>query len=97
MISNRFVWITLSVLCFVQCFGLEKKTPLYISYIVSINPKVGFPSAGGLPALEIALDIINNRTDILANYSLQHSEALDSKVSYNQKIDNNNSICSIIV
>ena len=83
MISKRssFVCITLSVFCFVQCFGLEKRTPLYISYIASINPKVGFPSGGSIPAFQIALDIINNRTDILANYSLQHTDVLDSKVS----------------
>ncbi len=76
---NSFISVSLSLFCFHQCFG--NRIPLNISYIASINSGVGFSSAGGIPAFQIALDIINNRSDILANYSLEYTEILDSKVS----------------
>ena len=79
---NSFIFVSLSFYCLHQCFGLEtEKIPLYISYIQSINSGVGFSSAGGIPAFEIALERINNSNDILANYSLEYTELLDSKVS----------------
>lgn len=65
----------------------NEKTPLYFSFISSIKPNVGFSAAGGIPAVDIALDIINNRNDILANYSLQYTEILDSKVHHVHYID----------
>ena len=76
---NSFIFVSLSFFCFHQCFG--NRIPLYISYIASINSGLGFSSAGGIPAFQIALEMINNSSDILANYSLDYTELLDSKVS----------------
>ncbi len=82
---NSFIFVSLSLFCFHQCFGLveTEKIPLYISYIASISSGVGFSSAGGIPAFQIALEMINNSSDILANYSIEtQNEILDSKVSW---------------
>ena len=75
----KFVATTLNW-CLV--FG-DGKVPLYFSYITSLTPESGFSAAGGIPTAIMALDIINNQSDILANYSLQFTEILDSKVYKN--------------
>ena len=77
--SNLFVVLALSCGVLHCCSGIEK-IPLYFSYISSINPIRGFSAAGGVPAFELALEMINNRSDILTNYSLHHTDILDSKV-----------------
>lgn len=50
-------------------------------YVSIITTETGpFLSSGAIPIIEFALDEINNRSDILANYTLSYSEILDSKV-----------------
>ena len=57
---------------------LEEKTPLYFSYITT---QTGiFVTAGAIPAVDLALRLINDRTDILPNYTLGYTEILDSEV-----------------
>ena len=41
----------------------------------------GYNSSGTLPAADIALETINNRTDILPGYKLVYGVARDSEVS----------------
>ncbi len=57
------------------------KTPLQFFYMTT---KTGFfrASAAGIPVVDLALEQINNRTDILSNYSLSYTAIIDSKVSY---------------
>jgi len=56
----------------------EEKTALHFSYITS---KTGvYVVAGALPVVDLALELINNRTDILPNYTLSYTTILDSKV-----------------
>lgn len=62
---------------------IENKTALYFSYITTLTGV--FVVGGGIPLVDLALEQINNRTDILANYSLSYTTVLDSKVS--QTID----------
>ena len=57
------------------------KIPLYISFISSINAGAGFSNAGIIPAFDMALEIVNNRSDILPRYLLQRTDILDSKVA----------------
>ena len=57
----------------------DKKIPLHFSYITAKSG--GFLSSGGIPAVDLALEQINNRTDILSNYTLNYTTILDSKVS----------------
>ena len=51
--------------------------PLYIALIMSFGGE--FNSSGTLPGVQVALDLINNRTDLLPGYSL-HYAATDSQV-----------------
>ena len=59
--------------------GLQpEKTQLFFSYITT---KTGsFVAAGAIPAMDLALRLINDRTDILPNYTLGYTEILDSGV-----------------
>ena len=58
------------------CYGGSgEKTPLYFSYITTEFAK------SALPVVELALEQINNRTDILPNYTLIHTRILDVRVS----------------
>ena len=65
---------------------LEEKTQLYFSYITT---KTGiFVTAGAIPAVDLALRLINDRTDILPNYTLGYTDILDSEVDHNCLIIN---------
>ena len=57
----------------------EAKTKLYFSYMASMSGS--FLSSGAIPAVELALEQINNRSDLLTNYTLAYTTVLDSKVS----------------
>ena len=62
------------------CWSEEtQKIPLLFSYITT---KTGsYVTAGAIPMVDLALELINNRTDILANYSLTYNNTIgDSKV-----------------
>ena len=55
-----------------------EKLPLRFSYITT---KTGsFRAAGAIPVVDLALEQINNRTDILTNYTLSYTTILDSQV-----------------
>ena len=49
----------------------EGTTPLYFALMQSFSG--GYVSAGGIPALMIALDEINNNSDVLPGYSLHYT------------------------
>lgn len=52
--------------------------PLRMGYITTITgPFIG---SGGIPAVDLALRIINERDDILENYTLSYTDVLDSVV-----------------
>ena len=58
--------------------GSGEKISLNFSYITT---KTGsFVSSGGIPAVDLALEQINNRTSILPNYTLNYTTILDSEV-----------------
>ena len=52
--------------------------PLLFSYITAKSG--GFLTSGAIPVVDLTLEQINNRTDILPNYTLSYITALDSKV-----------------
>ena len=68
----------ISLLGLYSC-GSGEKIPLHFFYMTT---KTGFfrASAAGIPVVDLALEQINNRTDILPNYSLSYNTILDSKV-----------------
>ena len=55
------------------------QTPLYFSLILSFG-KYGFNSSGTIPAVEIALERVDEM-QILPGYKLENSPVRDSKVS----------------
>ena len=55
-----------------------EKTPLHFGYITTITGS--FVAGGGIPAVDLALKLINERTDILQNYTLNYTDVLDSRV-----------------
>ena len=58
----------------------DDKTPLYFSYITTITGGTRLRASGAIPVVDWALELINNRSDILANYTLQYTAILDSGV-----------------
>ena len=60
-------------------YAWSAKETLHFSYITTITG--GFRASGAIPMVDWALELINNRSDILANYTLQYSAILDSGVS----------------
>ena len=60
--------------------GSGGKIPLHFFYMTT---KTGFfRASGAIPVVDLALEQINNRTDILPNYSLTYTSILDSQVLY---------------
>ena len=58
---------------------LDGKTPLYFAYITTVTGTI--TASGGIPLVDMALQEINSRDDILQNYTLKHTEVIDSGVS----------------
>ena len=54
-------------------------TPLYFSFIVSFGSH-GFNSSDIIPAVDLALEHINNRSDLLVGHQLGYLSARDSEV-----------------
>ena len=58
--------------------GNAEKIPLHFSFITT---KTGsFVASGAIPMVDLALEQINSRTDILQNYTLNYTTILDSAV-----------------
>ena len=49
----------------------DGKTPLYFAFMQSFSG--GYVSSGGIPAVMVALDEINNRSALLPGYSLHYA------------------------
>ena len=58
----------------------QNRTSIYFSYITTLTGP-GFLSGGAIPVVDLALEQINNRTDILPNYTLSYTTIHDSKVN----------------
>ena len=57
----------------------DGKFPLHFAYITTKTG--GFIASGGIPIVDMALKLINERDDILQNYTLNYTDVLDSGVS----------------
>ena len=57
----------------------EGTTPLYFALMQSFSG--GYVSAGGIPGLMVALDEINNNSDVLPGYSLHYTLSDNEVVS----------------
>jgi gamma-aminobutyric acid type B receptor len=68
---------TVALLC-LSSVGSGEKVPLQFSYITTRTGS--FVAEGAIPVVDLALEQINNRSDILPNYTLSYTRILDSKV-----------------
>jgi len=61
-------------------YATDNKTELYIAFITSFGKQ--YNSSGTVPALELALDVINNCSEVLRDYKLSLFEGTigDSQV-----------------
>ena len=59
----------------------EGTTPLYFALMQSFSG--GYVSAGGIPGLMVALDEINNNSDVLPGYSLHYTLSDNGVCSFN--------------
>ena len=66
-----------SLLC-VFVVDSRHRIPIHFSYITAKSG--GFLTSGAIPVVDLALEQINNRTDILPNYTLSYTTILDSEV-----------------
>ena len=69
----------IALTCSLFTVSCQDKTHLYLSYITSLTGQ-GSTANGEVPALQLALEQINNNEDILHNYTLNVSDIVDSKV-----------------
>ena len=60
----------------------EDKFPLHFAYITTKTG--GFVAGGSIPVVDWLLEMINERDDILQNYTLNYTDVLDSKVNINK-------------
>lgn len=56
-----------------------KSTNLYFAFINTISGP--FTTNGSIPIVDMVLNQVNNRSDILENYTLSYTNVLDSKVN----------------
>ena len=78
--SSVFLLALLLVPCLGNQGDEDNKIPLHFSYITTITG--AFKASGGIPAVDMALEEINNNTDVLRNYTLKYTTVLDSGVSF---------------
>ena len=69
--------LAIAILCS-RCLS-ENKTVINFSYITTITG--GIRAIGGKPVIDLALEEVNNRTDVLQNYTLNYTTVLNSEVS----------------
>ena len=65
--------------CWIIITATATKSPLHFGYITTLTGS--FIASGGIPAVDLALKLINERNNILKNYTLSYTDILDSKVS----------------
>ncbi len=85
MALSRHVFLT-AVTLFYTLLGAggvvsAQKTDLYFSFMLSSGSTVEQDTSGVAPAVDIALDAINNDTTVLNDYRLNYSAVLNSEVS----------------
>jgi hypothetical protein len=68
--------LSVALLLGAACGKGGEKTPLYFSYITTKSFAIS-----ALPVVDLALEQINSRTDVLPNYTLNYTTILDAGVS----------------
>ena len=74
LLSVLFIWTLLGV----DVHPIEGVKPLYIQLLVSQSRKVD--NSSYIPAVDLALSLINDNLSILPEYELKYTKIIDSKV-----------------
>ena len=61
-----------------SCGNASAKLPLYIAYYTATTGT--FVSSGTIPAVDLALELINDEEDLLPGYTLGYGDIYDTKV-----------------
>ncbi|XP_011407344.1 PREDICTED: gamma-aminobutyric acid type B receptor subunit 2-like, partial [Amphimedon queenslandica] len=64
----------------------EKTKSLYFGYITTLSGPLVL--SGAIPVVDLALELINERDDVLQNYTLNYTDILDSKCDRTTSLDN---------
>lgn len=84
MVLRAFLLLSLTILAS-SPLALEaavalEAVPVYFSFVTSFG-RFGFNASDIIPAVDLALEHINSRSDLLAGYELGYLSVRDSKVS----------------
>jgi gamma-aminobutyric acid type B receptor len=83
-VSSFFFYCSI-IWCLLFLPDTNAKLPLHFAYITTFN---GGPLASGsIPVVDLALEEINKRDDILQNYTLNYSSVMDSKCNRTASLD----------
>lgn len=66
------------ILLYFSLLTAEKTKRLYFGYITTLSGPLVL--SGAIPVVDLALELINKRDDVLQNYTLNYKNILDSKV-----------------
>uniref|UniRef100_A0A1X7VH94 G-protein coupled receptors family 3 profile domain-containing protein n=1 Tax=Amphimedon queenslandica TaxID=400682 RepID=A0A1X7VH94_AMPQE len=62
--------------------------PLYFGFMTAVDPHSDYVLAGIIPAVDLALELINNNTSILSGYELSYNDTIyDAQCSHRQGRD----------
>ena len=73
----------------------SQRIPLHFGYITTLTGS--FIGNGGIPVVDLALRLINERNDVLQNYTLNYTDVLDSAVKLMCNTNVISNYCSVIV
>jgi gamma-aminobutyric acid type B receptor len=63
------------------------KIPLYFGYMTSIDNSSSFVASGSIPAVDLALKLINENNSLLYGYELSYNDTIyDDQVSQSVKL-----------
>ena len=67
----------------VQVSPVTGLKPLYFQLVLSKNEQ--FDNSGYIPAVDLALSLINENSNILPEYELKYTDVIDPQVSYSSR------------
>ena len=77
LLGTLFFWSTI----YVQVSPVNGLKPLYFQLVLSKNEQ--FDNSGYIPAVDLALSLINDNSSVLPEYELKYTDIIDPQVSYN--------------
>ena len=76
LLGTFFFWSTIHL----HVSPISGLKPLYFQLVLSKNEQ--FDNSGYIPAVDLALSLINENSSILPEYELKYTDIIDPQVSY---------------